>query len=342
MSKVKKLRKILWPFSLLYDAVTRLRNHAFDKGSKPSKRYPLPLICVGNLSTGGTGKSPMVEYLLRLLADSSTAVISRGYGRKTKGLLEVTSSSNSMEVGDEPLQFKLGFPSTKVVVSEKRVIGVDYVLEHYPDTQVVLLDDAFQHRYVKAGLNIMLSSYHNLFYKDYVLPAGDLRENRKGAHRAQVIVVSKCPDTLSSTEAARIKAAIANYSTAVVFFSSVAYTKPVNRSGQHPEPGQAVDLLTGIAFAQPLKKHIAKEYTLHKHWNFKDHHAFTEGEISAIEQALVKEKTTILSTQKDFMRIKDRLSEAALKQLFVVSIKTHILFEEADDLNTLITNYIRS
>jgi tetraacyldisaccharide 4'-kinase len=339
---LKQLRKLLWPFSVLYNTVTHWRNRAFDKGYKPAAQYPLPVICIGNLSTGGTGKSPMTEYLLQLLNARNTAVVSRGYGRTTKGLLEVSLNSDSKEVGDEPLQLKLGFPKSIVVVSEKRVQGIAYILEQYPETEIVLLDDAYQHRHVQAGFNILLSNYHAPFYTDLVLPAGNLRESRAGASRADLIVVTKCPATLTAEGATDIKNKMNAYSHAPVFFSTIAYAQPFNSWGTIPESVREVQLLTGIAYPAPLVAHVRENFALTQHLEFKDHHRFTTAELHEIEASLTKQNTVMLTTQKDFMRLKEHLSEAALKQLFVVPIKTKLLFEGKEDFNNLIINYINS
>ena len=195
---MRTLRKILWPFAVPYDGVTRVRNYLFDKQIFESRSYDFPVIGIGNLSVGGTGKTPMTEYVLNLLRNKHTlATLSRGYGRTTSGYRDVTSDSKAVEVGDEPLQFAMKFPEVHVAVCERRVAGIDKLRLKKPEPEVVILDDVFQHRKVKPGFLIMLTAFNDLFYEDLVLPAGNLRESRSGAERAHAIIVTKCPADLS-------------------------------------------------------------------------------------------------------------------------------------------------
>ena len=194
-------RTLLFPFSLLYAAITGLRNYFYDKGWLKSFGFKVPVIAVGNLSVGGTGKTPMTEYLVRLLKeDHRVAVLSRGYGRKTKGFIIAGKESNSKELGDEPYQYFKKFDDIQVAVDEDRVHGVNCLLGRDMPPELVLLDDAFQHRRIRAGLYLLLTSYGKLFSEDWILPTGNLREMKSGAKRAQVIVVSKCPENLDESE----------------------------------------------------------------------------------------------------------------------------------------------
>ncbi len=194
-------RKFLYPFSILYGAVMHLRNELYDRGVLPSQKFDLPVIAVGNISMGGTGKSPMVEYLADLLRkDHKVATLSRGYRRNSSGYILLTGQETATEVGDEPLQFKHKFPGITVAVDEDRSHGIGELLQENPKPEVILLDDAFQHRKVSAGLYILLTSYSNIYRNDFVLPAGDLREPASGAKRAQVIVVTKCPPDITVQE----------------------------------------------------------------------------------------------------------------------------------------------
>ena len=192
------LKFLLYPFSLLYGLITDFRNVLFDKGFKSQTGFDIPIINVGNLTVGGTGKSPQIEYLIRLLADTyQVASLSRGYGRKTKGYILADEHANAEQIGDEPMQFFQKFGSKiSVVVSEKRVEGVQQLLQEKPTTELILLDDAYQHRYITPSFNILLMDYHRPFYEDLTFPAGRLRERRRGANRADCIVVSKCPENL--------------------------------------------------------------------------------------------------------------------------------------------------
>jgi tetraacyldisaccharide 4'-kinase len=194
------LRILLLPVAWLYEGITRLRNWLYDKGYKKSTSFPLPVISVGNLTVGGTGKTPHVEYLVRLLKDQRQLVtLSRGYGRQTKGFLIADEQANAATIGDEPMQFYQKFGhQIKVAVGEKRVPAIEQILRLYPKTEIILLDDAFQHRAVRPCFSILLSDYHRPFYTDFVLPAGRLRESRKGAGRADAVIFSKCPQNLSA------------------------------------------------------------------------------------------------------------------------------------------------
>jgi len=197
---MKSLRMLLLPFSWLYGMVVMLRNFLFDAGLLKSRTVNLPVICIGNLNTGGTGKTPHTEYLLSALSNYKTAVVSRGYGRNTSGIAEVLVDSQANDTGDEPLQIKRNFPTVPFIVSEKRNDGIDYLLKHHPNTEVILLDDAFQHRSVKAGMNLLLTQYNDLFTNDCLLPAGNLREPALSASRADVIIVTKCPSTITAEQ----------------------------------------------------------------------------------------------------------------------------------------------
>ena len=202
---MQDLRLILYPFSILYDGITSLRNWAFDTGILDQKEFDIPIIVVGNLSTGGTGKTPMIEYLIDHLVGKRIGVLSRGYGRKTNGYIEVSMGDLAYKVGDEPLQIKRKFQDLIVsAVCERRVEGIEHLLKDH-NLDVILLDDAYQHRQVKASHYILLTSYDQLYVNDYLLPSGNLRESRKGARRAKTIVVTKCPSSITKVERHNIK-----------------------------------------------------------------------------------------------------------------------------------------
>ncbi|MEI2749830.1 MAG: tetraacyldisaccharide 4'-kinase [Ferruginibacter sp.] len=198
---LKSFRYLLFPFSLIYGGVVWLRNKLFDWNILKSASFNFPLICVGNLATGGTGKTPMTEYLVEsLIPKYKTATLSRGYKRKTKGFSIANDLSTAIEIGDEPMQFHQKFPNVTVAVGEERLVAIPQLLHQRPDTQVIVLDDAFQHRTVKAGLNILLTDYQNLYTRDLLLPAGDLRDVKSSAKRADIIIVTKCKTELSLDE----------------------------------------------------------------------------------------------------------------------------------------------
>ena len=317
----KILRLLLLPFTLIYVFITEIRNFFFNIGILPSRQPAIPVICVGNLSTGGTGKTPMVEFLVKILGkEFKIATLSRGYGRKTKGFREVQVADSATETGDEPLQIKKKFPEMPVFVDENRLRGIETILTKRPETQVMLMDDAFQHRYVKAGKNIMLTTYQHPFYRDLVLPAGNLRELRRNAQRADVVVVTKCPVTLSESEQMQIRNAIGKYTRAHVFFSFIHYAepRPVWENGTGWQPGyDHLLLVTGIANPKELL-HKASEYSSSvKHLPFADHHVFSAkdiDEIAGIFGSFASGKNAVLTTEKDAVRLRS-MSENSLKML---------------------------
>ncbi len=287
----------------IYYAVTSLRNKLYDLDIKKSVSYDFPLICVGNLSVGGTGKTPMVEYLINLLKhDYKLATLSRGYKRKTKGFQLANETSSANTLGDEPLQFYSKFKNDILVaVDSDRNNGIKTLrlLENKPE--VILLDDAFQHRKVKAGFNILLTAYGNIYTEDFVLPTGNLREPKIGAKRAHVIVVTKCPMDLSENDKTSIikKLNIKPYQH--VFFSFINYAEIVFSLERSVKLNQLKDftLVTGIANANTLVEFLKEKDLKFDHLNFNDHHDFSETDIKELET-----KQLIITTEKDFMRLK--------------------------------------
>ncbi len=221
---LKSFRILLFPFSLLYWAGIAIRNKLFDKNIFKSSSFGLPLICVGNLSVGGTGKSPMVEYLVALLKKKyNVATLSRGYKRKTKGYTLANESTTALEIGDEPMQFHLKFPEVPVAVGEQRLVAIPQLLHDKPATEVIILDDAFQHRSVIAGLNILLTDYNNLFTRDFYLPTGDLRDLKSSYKRAEIIIVTKCKPDLSVEEKQKLVKEIKPQPHQQLFFTAIEY-----------------------------------------------------------------------------------------------------------------------
>lgn len=313
------LKFLLMPLSWLYLAVTSIRNVLYDKGLFKSYSFKVKVICVGNLSVGGTGKSPMIEYLIKSYKDRyQIAVLSRGYGRQTKGFVEVKPDMTAKEVGDEPLQFKRKFESTPIFVDADRKHGIEQIQKLNPDVQLVLLDDAFQHRRVKADINILLTTYSNPFYKDFVLPAGRLRESRQGKKRADVIVITKCPQNLSQLEKSKIRKRIKPLPHQQVVFSSIAYSDKVYSEKEILNFNEFNDfhLITGIANAKPLLDFLDKMGKTYTHSNFPDHHQFNARELADF-QNITK---LILTTEKDYARLVDVLD----KKLFYLPITVEL------------------
>lgn len=299
------LTPLLLPFSLLYQAATAVRNRLYDRGVKPSVEFEVPVISVGNLALGGTGKTPMIEYLVRLMGtEFHIATLSRGYGRKTKGFRTATDDDDAGTLGDEPMQFYRKFRSRIVVaVGEERALAIPLILHEYPDTNLILLDDAFQHRRVRPAFQILLTDYHHLFVHDHVLPAGRLRESRKGARRADVIVVTKCPARLGEDEMIAIQSSIHRYSQKPVFFSGIAYRNiaPVRESSPY-KPAKIV-LLSGIANPDPMREHLEANFEVVRHFQYRDHHSYSTTDLETVCRAAAAAEAAVVTTEKDLMRI---------------------------------------
>ena len=332
---MKLMRYIAFPIVPIYYFVTWLRNKLYDSGIKSSKSYSLPLICVGNLSAGGTGKTPMVEYLIRLLKDDYVlATLSRGYGRKTKGYVLGTSSSSAVTLGDEPFQFYNAFSKDiKVAVDGDRQNGIKNLLNLKPPPEIILLDDAFQHRKVKADFNVLLTTYSNLYTDDWVLPTGNLREPRTGAKRAQIIVITKCPAILSEAEKEKIINKINPEIHQQVFFSKIGYSNAVVSENKKIELKTLPQftLVTGIANAKPLVDFLKLNNLDFNHLEYKDHHQFTENDIKTIEKS-----EFVLTTEKDYMRLKDFSS--LKNKLYYLPIQTEI--DNALGFDSLIKQFV--
>ncbi len=330
------LRKILFPFAILYGFITSIRNFLFDKGIFASYSFDLPVIVVGNLSVGGTGKTPQIEYLIRLLSERyAIATLSRGYKRKSSGFVLANANSSAETLGDEPYQFYQKFPSIQVAVDADRKNGIEQLLTQEKKPQIILLDDAFQHRKVKAGFYILLTAYDDLFADDFILPTGNLRESRNGAQRADVIVVTKCKATLSEAEQIQIKEKIKRYSKASVYFSSIAfdaavYSKTTSISVAEIQQSDCI-LLAGIA--KPVSFFNYLKNTNSVCLSYPDHHHFSESDIQEIKQKAGDKR--IVTTEKDYVRLKDSILQ---EQLYYLPITTCIL-HAADSFDKGVIHY---
>jgi tetraacyldisaccharide 4'-kinase len=338
-------RKLLWPFSLIYGFITYLRNKSYDFGISQTYIIPKKSICVGNLSTGGTGKTPHVAYLAEYLSSKiETTLLSRGYGRKTSGFIIVTEKSTAEDVGDEPLFYSTHFKNAlHVAVCENRKEGVNQINTLFPSNKLIILDDAFQHRAVKAGFSILLTEFKAPFFNDLVLPAGNLREWQSGKHRADCIIVTKCPAQLTEDQKQSFSLKL-GFERKKVFFSSIEYGEIVPFSNQKEQPKNIL-LVTGIANPSPFVDWLKKEYTV-EHLQYKDHHVFSREEIEQIHQKFdifAGSNKIILTTEKDFMRLKDYKEEFNLNaypwyyQPISVKIDEEIKFKEIIDqyVNTI-------
>jgi tetraacyldisaccharide 4'-kinase len=343
----KPLRLLLFPFSLIYGFIIWTRNRLYDSKVFRSVVFNKPLICIGNLSAGGTGKSPMVEYLLRLLQTSnSPAVLSRGYKRRTKGYALANEGSTALEIGDEPMQFHLKFPDVPVAVGEERVDAISQLLQDRPGTDVIILDDAFQHRRVSAGLNILLTDYNHLFTRDWFLPTGNLRDERYSARRAQIIVVTKCPENLTHNEQEAIVKELGATSNQQVYFSTIRYGTPyhiVNHTPGIISKSHDVLLVSGIANPAALKKYLAVTAGTFFELLYSDHHIFTLDDWKEINNsfaAMAAQEKLILTTEKDAVRLlkyKDHLSDLPF---YVIPIQCSFLFEGGPLFNHNIATFI--
>ena len=329
------LRKILFPFAILYGFITSIRNFLYDQEILKSYSFDLPVIAVGNLSVGGTGKTPQIEYLIRLLSDDyKIATLSRGYKRKSEGFVLADETSNAEILGDEPFQFYQKFKNIQVAVDANRVNGITQLLSQSDKPQIILLDDAFQHRKVKAGFYILLTSYDDLFYNDFILPTGNLRESRSGVKRANVIIVTKCPKDIPEAVQNKIKKKIGVEKQ--VFFTYINYDDAVFSDDEklNVDEIKKVDkiLLAGIAKPEPFFAYLqaAKNNTM----AFPDHHHFSQQDIESIKDKA--ENKVIITTEKDFVRLNGKLPK---EQLFYLPIKSSFVNNE-NDFNKTILDYV--
>jgi tetraacyldisaccharide 4'-kinase len=346
---MKYWRFIFYPLSILYAILTEFRNWLFKVRIKRSFKFSIPVINVGNLSMGGTGKTPHIEYLIRLLKDNHhLATLSRGFGRKERGFIIANEQSNAEQIGDEPLQFykKYGKDIT-VCVEADRVKGVMDLCYAKEEIDLVLLDDAFQHQAIKPGFNILLTDYNKPFYKDFILPVGDLREMRRNKNRADIIVVTKCPnfDTVDKTQIINF---IKPNNNQEVFFSKIIYNPiitpvVVGKIGLNPLVKYVI-VVTGIANPNPLIDYISKKYKILKHVKFSDHYQFKETDIDDIHNLLVKFdefSPIIITTEKDAMRLVENDLEKMIidKPWFYQGIEIEI--NRKKEFNNKILDYVQ-
>lgn len=331
------LRKLLFPFAILYGLITSIRNFLFDKGILKSYSFDLPVIAVGNLSVGGTGKTPQIEYLIRLLSDKyKIATLSRGYKRQSRGFILADANSNATILGDEPFQFYKKFPSIQVAVDADRKNGIEQLLSLTEKPEVILLDDAFQHRKVKAGFYILLTSYGDLYSDDWMLPTGNLRESRSGAERANVIIVTKCPFNLSLDEQNAIKNRLKVSENQELYFTFIAYEEFIygeNRKINVNEIQSAAKLLVaGIAKPEPFFAYL--QDTNDVCLSFPDHHNFTDKDILEIKN--LAQNNIIITTEKDYMRLKGSLPS---EQLFYLPIQSSFV-SGSENFDKTIIDYV--
>lgn len=329
------LRKLLFPLSLLFYIVQVFRNFLYDRKIIANYKFNIPIISIGNLSVGGTGKTPMVEYLLsKYLEKYKIAILSRGYKRKSKGFVKLNLKSEINYVGDEPFILKKYFPKSKVYVSENRVLGIESILRDF-DCDLIILDDAFQHRRLSVNLNIVLTNYSRPFYNDYIMPVGNLREPRSSYKRADIIIVSKCPENLSSLDMYEIKLKIKPKKNQKLFFTKINYREKI--FGDRIEKitylkNKENILITGIAETKNIEKYLNDKKIKFKHLKYSDHHKYSKNDLNLIKK--LSTNKNVLTTKKDYYKLKENVNN-----LFYLDIETNFLKDELkfeDEINKLI------
>jgi tetraacyldisaccharide 4'-kinase len=345
---LKPVRMLLLPFSLVYGLIIYVRNWMYDVKILRSASFNLPLICVGNLSVGGTGKSPMVEFLIsKLKQPFRVAVLSRGYKRKTRGYTLASRQTTALEIGDEPMQFFNKFPDVTVAVGEERMDAISQLLHDKPDTQVIILDDAFQHRSVLAGFNILLTEFNNLYTRDWFLPTGDLRDQNKSARRADIILITKCPQDLSLAEKNRVVREIRPATHQQIFFTAISYGHPYQVVSREPWvsiKATEVLLVTGIANPGHLKKHLEEHFNGYDELAFSDHHIFTIDDLNYILKKFNQIQAPakiIMTTEKDAVRLQKFSQQLRRLPVYVMPIEPIFLFYEENQFTRLITTFIQ-
>ena len=343
------MRILLWPISFLYSIVLTVRHKLYDLGILKSLQFDYPIIGVGNLNLGGTGKTPTVEYLIQLLRPVfRVATLSRGYGRKTKGFKLADGTCTSEDIGDEPLQYFSKFPDILVGVDENRIEGVEKLLMEKKHANLILLDDAFQHRRIKAGYNILLTEYQHLYCEDYLFPVGTLRDVRSAAQRADIIVVSKSPKNLHEADKKRKIKQLNPAKHQKVFFSYLEYEplRPLNEAAKllgTSEPNSAL-LFCGIAHPKPLIDELTKRFNRLETVTFADHHPYSEKEITRIIErynALQGNQKIIITTEKDAARLTNSPYLCHFKNTLLFAQPIGMRFHEEEKFNEKILTYVR-
>ena len=345
-----KINRWLLPLSWLYGFIVSLRNELFNLGILKERTFKIPIISVGNITVGGSGKTPHVEYLIRLLHnDVKVGVLSRGYKRKSHGYILANDSSTMRDLGDEPFQMKQKFPNIYVAVDKNRCNGIEHLIQDQKssDVDVILLDDAFQHRYVKPGLNILLVDYHRLIIYDRLLPAGRLREHLSGKQRADIVIITKCPKDLKPMEFRILTKAMDLFPYQKLFFSTIDYDVPYALFSDATTSlnKQNILLLTGIASPEQMENDMKNKCRSVTSLAFDDHHLFTLKDVERINDAFaaLPSPKIILTTEKDSTRLYhlEGLSTEARDALFVLPIKIKFLLNQGEYFNNKIINYVR-
>lgn len=351
----KKLGCLFFPVSIVYGIIIKIRNWLFNHGFLKEVSFKIPIISIGNITVGGTGKTPHVEYIAELLSrEFNIAILSRGYKRKTTGFLTATSKSLINDIGDEPKQIKQKFPNVTVAVSEKRIDGVKELLKNNSSLNAIILDDAFQHRYIKPGLSVLLIDYNRPLTNDYYLPFGDLRENKHESKRAQIIIVTKTPEGINPIEKTLFKKEIRLYPYQQLFFTSLAYDDPKSVFKKNTKKislkdlkGSAFSILlvTGIANPEPLYKFLSSFTNSVEKIYFPDHHQYTHNDLNTISdhfENIKKQEKIIITTEKDAVRFRElnNVPKSIIQSIYYIPVKISFL-DGGEKFNKIIKDYVR-
>lgn len=344
-----KFRYLLFPLSFIYGIIIKARNWLFDKNHLKSAAFNFPIICVGNLAVGGTGKTPMVEYLIRILSNEYiVATLSRGYKRKTRGFGIADQNTTALEIGDEPMQFHLKFPEITVSVGEERLVAIPQLLHDRPGTEIIILDDAFQHRTVRAGLNILLTEHTNLYSRDLLIPAGNLRDDRESAIRADIIIITKCRHNLTAEERNGITKEINPAVHQTLFFTEIKYSQPYHlfsRKLFSITSGLELLLVCGIANPKPLQEFLTSHVKSFEVLLFPDHHIFSINDMEDIKKQFGKISSSnkiILTTEKDGVRLQKFENEFKDLPIYVIPIEHHFMFNQSEQFYKLVKGFVTS
>ena len=342
------MRFLLYPFSFIYYIITIVRNLLYDYQIFKSKNHKIPIICVGNLSVGGTGKTPHTDYITKLLEKKyNLAIISRGYGRRSSGFKYVKLNSKPLDIGDEPLMLKNKNPNTIVAVNSNRNQAVEKIINDYPEINLIILDDGYQHRKIQASVYILITPFHNLFYNDNILPFGTLRESKKESKRADIILISNSPNKISDTTKNNIIKSINPKKHQSIYFSGVKYLnykslKDNSELKKEEYKDYSITLVTGIASNTKLLEYVKKQHDSIKILSFSDHYNYNEQDIHKILSYHMKHKNRkklILTTEKDATKLKQFLSIIGNNKIYYLGIEISIYKNEKFNKN--LKNYVR-
>lgn len=348
---------LLYPFSVIYGVVTWLRNFMYNSGILSTHKFPLPVICVGNITVGGTGKTPHSEYLIDLLKDNfRVATLSRGYRRKSRGFKIASQTMKVSEIGDEPLQILQKYPDITVSVDRKRVHGVRSILKERPETDVIILDDGYQHRRITPGFTILLTDFNRLMIKDFLLPYGELRESINNMYRADIILITKSPGDISPIQRRIIIKEMNLAPSQNLYFTSICYLAPQplfssdsiteNIFFKEGREKQGIVLVTGIADSRPFKEYLGNFFSEITHLSFRDHHKFNKKDIQKISEAFEKLGTAekwLITTEKDAVRLRefDNIDEQLRKVFYYVPVGVNFVSNSKEEFDNLILEYVR-